>query len=214
MAVLENLPFPRGTTAFGLQTTPTTTDLTTLEGREFWVQDVNPITKVRRSNQQICLRVVRNTNTVPLYPKQLVTFPNSSSFGSAVNAYSRLGTPTADKAYPVDEYLPVTGCPVNDLCYIVVKGPALCMTSTAGSAENLITAGTFLVAATGTTAGVTTSITQVLTSTAGKVAAITTNTTFQAMDVFNSVGVAMSARTTANTAATTLGDILVNVGRI
>lgn len=206
MAIGEQLPFPVGSTAFGSGLfTPTATELTSLEGREYTVEDVNPTTKVRRSNKRRKLRVVRNTSGVNLLPKMLVRMELSSDFGGQVDGYARIGssiTVGAEKCFPVDEYLPAAGVANNDLFYIVVEGPAIALTgATAATATGEFVPGTRVVAQ---TAAASTHST-----TAGRLASLTTVSTFGPYDCLGVVGVALSTRTSANTNT----DILIEVGR-
>lgn len=196
---MESLPFPRGTTANEGQT-PDVSVLANLEGQERWTQDVNPATGVVRSAYPVLLRCVRNVAAAALLPKRLVTFQASAGYyGSRVDGYSRL---TAVHCYPVDEYLPAAGVPVNDLFWIVIYGPALVLTDIAASAANLIPVGTRLVSLTAATSGATT---------AGRVSPqdLTGATALLGDQVQNRLGFALSAATTANTNT----GVLCHIGR-
>ncbi len=143
---------------------------------------------------------MRNVGAVALLPKQLVTFQKTALvYGARVDGEVCI---TADRCYPIDEYLPAAGCPVNDLCYIVVDGPALCRTDLAAGAANLIAVGDVLVALTAATSGCTT---------AGRVAPqdLTGATAVLGVQVMNTIGRALSAKVTTNTNA----DVLVEVGK-
>lgn len=204
MARNENLPFERGKT-FYQGGTIDTADLAglNLEGKEYIVEDIHPTTGAIRTQQYVKLRIVRNVSGVALLPKHGVVFDttNAGKYGGRVIGYSIL---TAGESHPVDEYLnATTGCPNNDLCYIVMEGPGVVLTTKDGDASNVIALGGWVVAA---TAAASTHST-----TAGRVEVqdLTGATALLAEQVQNRIGRALSAKTTANTNA----DLLVLVGR-
>lgn len=173
-----------------------------LEGREFWMEDVSPLSgvAVSRTGRLCKVRLVRNISGINLLPKRLVTFSaTAGKYGARVDGYVDT---TAEHCYPVDEYLPAAGVPDQSLFYIVVEGPALVLTDLAGGANNLIALGGNVVGLTAATSGATT---------AGRLAPIdlTGATALLANQIMNRVGRALTARTTANTNA----DILVDCGR-
>lgn len=213
----DNLPFPRGTTALAnLGRTLTATDGDQWEGREFEVLDLdrstNPATL--RSHRKVRLRVVRNVCSVALPPKRLVVLARDSvknlagstataGVGGTTKVIGIARLPTA-KCYPVDEWLPAAGCPVNDLCYIVVRGPAMCLGSVADY-TTAIAAGDILQSAlTAATSAVTNGIT-----TGGRIGEILdiSGTTVPLAGAVNRLGRALSA----NATNTTNGNILVDV---
>lgn len=201
MAIGEQLPFPVGSTAFGSGLfTPSTTELTSLEGREYTVEDVNPTTKVRRSNVRRTLRVVRNSAGIALLPKMRVQL---NSAGTAATGYTTYGygQTVLQSAFPVDEYLPAAGAASNDLFYVVVEGPAIALTGATAAAAGTIAAGDVLTGQTAAASNVST--------TAGRLVGVTTNTTLNSYDLLNRVGVAVSARASTQTNT----DILIRVGR-
>jgi hypothetical protein len=102
----------------------------------------------------------------------------------------------------VDEFLPAAGVPANDLFYIVVRGPATVITSLSDMSADVVV-GDRLVAITAVTSGATTS---------GRVQPLpgATSSTALANEILNTVGYALSAKTTANTNA----DLLVEVGPV
>lgn len=159
----------------------------------------------RTGNPVVC-QVVRNATASTgfnLLPKRLVKFA-SGFYGTRVDGYSRL-TPVAleDKPYPVDEFLPTAGVPQYDLFYIVVRGPALVLTSLGGDATNVIDVNGYLVALTAATSGATT---------AGRIGPgdFTGATAVLAAQIFGAIGKALSAKTTGNTNA----DLLIHVGNL
>jgi hypothetical protein len=170
-----------------------------LEGKEYWVEDNNPSDNTSRSGRLRKLRIVRNVSGVALLPKYLVQFDTTAGkFGQQVSGYS--GTDNM-KAYPVDEYLASAGVPDDDLFYIVCEGPAMCVTSLTGDAQNNFAVGDHMVAATG--AGTTAA------TTAGRIEQIPTGAATDVLrdSVANRVGVALTARTTDNTDTDTLIDV-------
>ena len=184
------LPFEIGST-FGATSA---TDGAAWEGREFWVEDKDysstSASKVRAYGALGWrrLRVVRNLSGVALLPGLLVV-PKATGYGKSVDGYS--ATTDAQSAYPVDEFLPAAGCPANDLCYIVVEGPAGIKVDAAATVS--ISQGSDVAAV---TAAASTHST-----TAGRVyglAAIGTSTAYPASNVFNRVGRMLSSATTAD----------------
>jgi hypothetical protein len=201
MARNENPPFNRGETFYNGETIDSS-DLggVHLEGKEWVFEDANPTTGVARTANFVRCRVVRNTAAAALLPKRIVRFEaDGAEYGCRVDGYA---TTTAAEGYPLDEYLPTAGLPVNDLGYIVVDGPAIVTTDIAASATNVVSVGGWVVALTAATSGATT---------AGRIGAqdLTGATALLANQVQNRIGRALSAKTTNNTAA----DILVLVGK-
>jgi hypothetical protein len=213
MARPEEPPFPRGDTFYnggaidannlgGLQ----------WEGKEWVFEDINILSgvgaKQSRSGQYVTCRIVRNVSGVNILPKQLCVFQTAftaGAYGGRVDGLASVGA-GADWCFPADEYLPAAGVPNNDLFWLVVKGPALCLTDLAGGANNSIAVGAPLVSLTGTSSQATT---------AGRVmpqtlAISTTGATLPLANMIqNRIGRAMSAMTTAQTNA----GVLVDVGK-
>lgn len=144
--------------------------------------DVNPRTGRVRSNRLKRCIAVRNSSTVAILPKKLVTFKNGSV--SEVDGFNRLtdGVPAGVS----DEYLPSTGAAVNDVFWITVDGP----TEVSLGVANEAALGTTIV---GLTAAASTD-----SATAGRA-----QTSANTLLIPGYVGVALSAGTTAQ-------DILVN----
>lgn len=206
MARDENLPFARGQTYYG-GTTIDSNNLAGvhLEGKEYVTEDFDLTLatvangpKAVRTNRYVRLRIVRNKAAAALLPSRLVTYQESGDFGTRVDGYA---TVTADEvAGVVDEWLPAAGVAVNDLFYIVVEGPTTVLTDLAGGANNLLPIDTTLVALTAATSGATT---------AGRVAPqdLTGATAVLGAQLQNRLGVACTAKTTANTNALILCQI-------
>jgi hypothetical protein len=200
MARDENPPFSRGETFYNGGTIDTN-DLggENLEGKEYVFEDVNPTTGVARSSRPVRVRVVRNTAAIALLPKRVARFEaGANEYGSRIDGYA---TTTAAEGYPIDEYLPSAGVPVNDLCYIVVEGPAVVLTSLSDLSAD-VAVGAWMVAITGATSGATTS---------GRLRNIDlTGATQPLADmVLNRIGRALSAATTQNTNS----NLLLHIGK-
>ena len=203
MARNENPPFDRGSSYYNnfASSTGSTTDGVQLEGKEWMFEDFNPATKTLRSNQYVKCRVVRNTSAGVLLPSRLANLavaPNSNgAFGGQVDGYA---TTLAQRAYPIDEFLPAGGVQVNDLFWIVTEGPAMVLTDLA-ALTGVISIGSKVVAQTAVTSGATTAGRVLLQDLTGATAPL-------ANQAQNYVGHAMTAATTSQTNAS----ILVNVG--
>lgn len=157
--------------------------------------------RTRRSNRWVTCILVRNVSAGVLLPGFTVTW-KSGYRGLQVDGYSDVGGERC--AGVVDEFLPSSGVPVNDLFWLVVKGPVLMKTALEANANNVISLDDRLYALTAVTSGATTAgrvVTWALTATSTG----TTNGTLT-QDILNHFGTAMSAKTTANTNA----DILVD----
>lgn len=153
--------------------------------------------RAKRSNRVVECILVRNAATIPLLPKRLVKW-KSGSRGKQVDGYCT--TDWAEAAGVVDEWLPAAGVAINDLFWIVRKGPTLCLTDLAGGALNVIAVDDVMLALTAATSQATT---------AGRVQPFvaTSNLTNAIVMAFNKLGRAMSAKTTANTNAGVLVDM-------
>lgn len=203
MARNENPPIGRG------EYESTAGALDNLIGKEWLFEDLDySATGARpaRTNRYVRCRLVKNVSGINLLPKRLARFIASGvNYGAQVDGYTAT---TAERGYPVDEFLPTAGVPDQAYFWIVVDGPAKVLAPLAGADFNgNISEGTRLVALTAATSGATT---------AGRVAVenITGSTqasdyTFIHSNLANQVGRALSAKTTANTNT----DILVEVGK-
>lgn len=210
MARLEEPPFGRGETYYNIfaSSTQNTNDGTNFEGREFWFEDQNwgattPGAKPTRSGQFVKCRIVRNIASFALLPGRLANLaltPNANGvYGGQVDGYA---STLAQRAYPIDEFLPAAGVQPNDLFFVVVEGPAAILTDLA-TLSPAISVGDKVIAQTAVTSGATT---------AGRIVDISANTgsaTAIAQDALGYLGHAMSAAT-ANQTNTS---ILVDMGR-
>jgi hypothetical protein len=200
----QSPPFPRGSTFYAGGTIDSNNlGGQNLEGTLWDFPDKNDSASgvgTERTSRTVRCMVVRNVGAAAILPKRTVTFQLTAGkpFTGRVDGMTRL---TAARGYPIDEYLPAAGVPVNDLCYIVISGPAMCLNALSNHSAD-IAVGDRLVAITGATSGATT---------AGRLQPIdlTGATALLGDQVANFVGRAMS------TALTNAGhaDLLVDVGR-
>lgn len=196
MARNENPPFGRGETYFSGVGATTTDPSAGIVGKEWVFEDVNPGTRAVRSNKSVKCRAVRNVSGISILPRRIAAFKNAADTnGIEVDGYT---TTVAARGYLIDEYLPAAGCVNNDICWIVVEGPAEGLTDIAS--VDTINIGDKLVALTAVTSQATT---------AGRVDLLdlTGATSPLANQVLHYIGHALSAKTSANTAATILIDV-------
>lgn len=117
-------PFARGRTFFHGKTV----DASDLPGRAVLgqmhvFQDTDPSDETKhRSNGDVVAIAVRNVSGAALLPKTLVQY-KTDEIGKEVdgnsNSYSQV------VAGVVDDHLPTAGCPDDDICWIIVKGPCI-----------------------------------------------------------------------------------------
>lgn len=177
------------------------TDQVHLEGVEKWFQDddlVNP--PKRRTDRWKRCRIVRNVSGVAILPKRLVTFKAGTN-GKHIDGYAE---GIAEWAVVSDEWLPSAGVANNDLFWVTLQGPSNCTTSPAAAAENFITEGDLLIS--------NTAAASTFSTTAGRVVSATFTSTHATgvglhSVIRNSIGRALSAKTTANTDADVLVDV-------
>lgn len=214
-------PFQRGKTALSnLGTTLSSTDAANLLGRVVTFPDndwtANPATT--RSEHLVHCLIVRNTSGGPLYPKMLAQV--SPTFAAAGYTAS-----TGGEGYPIDEFLPASGVPANDLFYVVINGPAKCLLDIAATNGNLIAIGDWIsaltaAASTGATSGATSNNITAgrVQMEAGTVAAVLASATSGVVNIAdiiqkgrNVIGKALSAATTNSTGLAATGSPLVFV---
>lgn len=209
MSQNETAPFQRGRTLYNGATIDTNNLLgLEWEGKEWLFTDMRwgSSPPLKRSNHSVRCRVIRWMNSaVNALPKRVCSFASTAGLNASRSA--GFTTTTAQDALGViDEFLPAAGCPVNDLCWVVVDGPSETLTPLEADANNVINVNTRVVALTAVTSGATT---------AGRVrpqtiAAATTGDGSAIADmVQNVLGRAMTARTTANTG----NAVLIYVGK-
>lgn len=182
-----------------------------LEGQVKVFEDINwgdTGVKSARSARKVVCMLVRNLSGITLYGKRLVTL-NPTTQRITGNADT-----LAEECFALDEFLPATGVPNGDLCWVVISGPAIVKTPMTGAEfiTTSIAAGDILVAL--TTSGASTAAGT--TATAGRLAGVSLTaltTVAQGLAVVqhavNNIGKAMSAATSGQTNS----DLLVDVGR-
>lgn len=208
----NDAPFPRGTTYYQGRTIDTSNyEGTELEGIRRTFEDIDLSAagaKTRRTARDVVCQLMRNTCGITLLPGDLVTCSTANPPRVNGNADSAADA----RCVLVDEYLPSTGVPNGDLFWAVIRGPGMAKTPpVAGGFSATIAAGDVLVAATGSAASTAAAATtNDNASVAKQVFAAPTDAgstaTFVAQ-LNNRIGVAMSARTTAETNS----DILVDM---
>lgn len=191
--------------------TPDTNNLlySEYEGVEKVFEDINWSdrgVKSTRSNRMVRCRLVRNLSGITLLGKRLVSINPTTH---RITGYTRT---SGQECYPLDEFLPATGVPNGDLCWIVVSGPAVVLTPFVGTdfggadfaAGDILQSGTVAAASTATASTTTPGRPAVFT-----VAAATTAGQFTSLINYLQNGrlQAMSARTTGETHS----DLLVRV---
>ena len=201
----------RGQTVYRGMTPPTSFEAQTtqLEGTLQSFKDVEPSStavgaKTYRTNRDVICRLMRNVSGITIQRRRLVTHA-SGYWNKRFDGYATLDN-AANVAGVVDEHLNSTGCVDNDMCWVVVNGPTLCRTSLAGDATNVFSEGTLLLALTAATSQSTT---------AGRVQPFynTDSVTAAQNQIKGIIGVALSAKTTANTGGltTTAAEILCDI---
>ncbi len=204
MARNENPPFGRGQTFYNGGTIDSANlGGLNLEGKEWLFEDMDYSSQalgVARTNRYVLCRCVRNVAAAALLPKRLASYQaTAGNYTQRVDGYAT--TTAARVAGVVDEWLPAAGVPVNDLFWIVIEGPTLVITDLAGGANNVWNIGDVAVALTAATSGATT---------AGRPAPqdLTGATALLGNQIQNHLGRALSAKTTANTNADLLMDVV------
>lgn len=201
-------PFPRGQTWYDGATISTSNyGGLELEGKMWVFEDVPPNIfpagtagqRQARTNRPVMCMCVRNVSGINLLPMRLVRLQRTAGIPMTgrVDGYTYID---GDEGYPVDEYLPAAGVPNGDLFWVVVEGPALCLTDLAGGANNSIAVGDILCALTAATSQATT---------AGRVEeqSLTGATAPLGNQIQNRLGRALSALTTSQTNVGILVDL-------
>lgn len=200
----------RGQTIYRGVTPPSTftQDTTSLEGTLQAFKDVEPSTtgvgaKTYRSNRDVICRLMRNHSGATLYGKRLVTH-QSGYWNKRFDGYATLDN-AANVAGVLDDHLSSEGCVDHDMAWVVVNGPALVKTPLGADATNVFSEGTLLLALTAATSQATT---------AGRVQPFydTSSVTVATNQIKGILGVALSAKTTANTNVDILCDIQILKG--
>ncbi len=201
----------RGETVYKGVTPPSTftQETTSLEGTLQAFKDVEPSTtgvgaKNYRSNRDVICRLMRNHSGITIQRRRLVTHA-SGYWNKRFDGYATLDN-AANVAGVVDEHLNSTGVVDHDMCWVVVNGPTLVRTPLGADATNVFEEGTLLLALTAATSQCTT---------AGRVQPFydTSSVTVATNQIKGILGVALSAKTTANTGGltTTAAEILCDI---
>ena len=162
-----------------------------------------------RSGRTNVMMIVRNVSGITLLPGMAVKW-KAAYRGRRVDGYS-YNTGMEVAGFVDDQISATYGVRNGDLFLLIVRGPALVRTPTAGDGTNTWTEGDLLIASTGTITGNTTGGTA--TNDAGHVQPISTFTVTQTSDgtaakyIANIVGRAMSAATVANSNTQKLIDV-------
>src|SRR5271154_5110368 len=138
----ENPPFGRGETFYGIQPAVAIDPLNLggqqMEGKIWEFEDLNfattPGSKTNRSNRPVKCMIVRNAAAIPLLPMRLCSLQKAGTDGryflGRIDGYT---TTQGQEGYPLDEWLPAAGLQPNDLGWLVVDGPAMCLYDLAGT---------------------------------------------------------------------------------
>ena len=121
-------PFARGRTFYHGKTVDSS-DLpgSAVVGQVHVFQDTDPSNETKlRSNGDVVAIAVRNVSGINLVPKRLVVF-KSDAIGKEVDGYCHTYSQLC--AGVVDDHLPAAGCPDDDICWVIVKGPCLVTSS-------------------------------------------------------------------------------------
>ena len=177
-----DMPFARGQTFFG-SGTPDATSGAHLEGRKYRCKDT-------ASGREVLLQIVRNSAPYVLAAKRVVQYEVSADYGRQVDGYAF--ATAQDVAGVVDDAYGSNTIALLDLFYIVIEGAVDVLTALEANANNLLPAGTVVVALTAVTSGSTT---------AGRMAPqdLTGATALLGDQIQNAFGRVITARTTTNT---------------
>ena len=151
---------------------------------DYGASGANGVFAPRSSGEVVCV-LVRNASGRTLLPKMAVRWKDGQ-LGKQVDGFSAVES--GPVAGIVDEYLPSAGVAANDLFWIAVKGPSLCLKSVD---SNTIAYGDWVTAI--TAAATTTS------TTAGRIKAVaaTSESTTTLSHALNRIGQAMSTSNTS-----------------
>lgn len=201
----DSLPFPIGRTYY--QTMPTgelardvaavAAGAGSLKGGEFLgkifeIEDRNYAStntvKPLRSNARRKVMAVRNTSGATLHRMRLFTMDINGVLG-ITDADGYAFAAGVQRAYPSDEFLSASlGIPDDDVFWMVVEGPAKCLSGAAADGTEIISDGEAVIAKAGTSA---------VHADAGRVVAISQSATnLSAASHINLVGYALGATLT------------------
>lgn len=168
-------------------------------------QSTKPGRGINEGAKVVC-KCVRNKSGATLYPGRLVQIDPANPGRVTGYQNSNFG-----EAYPVDEFLPASGVPDNDLFWIVIGGPALVKTPMTGAEfiSTSIAAGALIGAGTSNAGSTQAGTTGVPGRGVGNaLAAATTHQAGEILNVaINHIGRAISAMTSGQTNSDMLVDI-------
>lgn len=220
MAVKENPPFQRGQTFYGPDGLINTADVnfynnSNLEGKEWEFDDLAPTPSnvagggpstpaLLRTSRTVICRCVRNVASINLLPSRMANMQIAGADGryqaGRVDGYANV---LAQRAFPIDEFLPAAGVRPNDLFWIVTQGPAIVQTDLTTLSVNVnvgdgVVNGTFATSTNTTSGGLVVPFT---------INAGTTANSSNADQIRNQLGRALSAATTGQTGTSLLIDV-------
>ncbi len=145
-------PFKRGQTFYGGTPTDAAAHANLL-GKLYAFDDyaapVGSNPPVLRSGAPVICMLVQNTSGSAIAPKMLCEMKNDGTtsrhyLGEVMGISPTVG----DRCFPADEHLPAAGVADDDFFFVVVSGPAMCVTDSAG--DTTIGVGHFVVPGAGT----------------------------------------------------------------
>ena len=155
----------------------------------------------RRDQTLVKALCVRNVSGVALLPSRRVVF-KAGSEGKRVDGYARTTYDNVRLTGVVDDHLPSTGVPDGDLFWLIRGGKCLVKTTHAADGGNVLVVGDRVVGATAANSTATTA------SGCVELQVLTGATAILASQIQNAIGIALTARTTANTNRSTLNDLI------
>ncbi len=195
----------RGSTYYGADATQALVtahaDNPNVEGihRIFKNKDPSNLTNLRDGGE-VEMIAVRNVSGIALKPKRLVQWAAGKE-GSQVDGYTE--TEWIQVAGVIDEQLPAAGCRDDDICWIAIRGRHLVETSADGGATGAeaIGVGEWLVALSAANS------TNVTLGGAPQTLLLASTAATQSKQLQNKFGIALTAKTTAETAEDMLVDL-------
>lgn len=195
-------PFPLGTVLKGTAADGTTLINDHHLGTRCVHEAKNTAAQIRGNKGRLVGRTitaiaVRNTSGVTLYGKRVGRLERTAGYDIMKEVDGYASTLSTAHVGIIDSYLPSSGVPANDIFWLIIAGPCIVLTPAAGAAfSGDIAVGGWLVSATAASSQ---------TTTAGRVSNVTlpgqTGDTTVYNAVLNTLGRALSARTTAETEA-------------
>lgn len=172
-----------------------------VEGMHRIFNNLDPSNLVnKRDGGEVEMIAVRNVSTISLKPKRMVNWLPGKE-GSQVDGYT--ATRWTRVAGVIDERLPAAGCRDDDICWIAIRGRHLVETASDGGADSAvaITVGDWLVAL---------SESSTLNSTLGghpQTLLLASTAATQTLQLAHKFGIALTAKSTTQTAQDMLVDL-------